>query len=273
MRENRIKKRIDNGEVLVGMGTFSGSTTLVEMMGIAGFDFVFIDTEHAPMFMNRELMNMIIVANSVGMGTIVRVKIKDDWMIRTCFEFGADGVVFPHCRTKEDIEEAVRYAKFPPMGIRGSATDCRSAGYGVYPDFSFPEYVRRSNEDTMVIALAEDPEFFDNIDSILSVKGLGAVSLGPSDLALSMGILDTYNMNIPEVKDRFEMLFAKCREKNIPIVSPIAPPTAEKAQELADKGCRMLICRNDVSHFGNILKNYQKTVYQPLKEYWNNKKK
>lgn len=271
MRENRIKNKLDNGEVLIGMGTFSGSQTLVEMMGIAGFDFVFIDTEHTPMFMNRELQNMIITANSVGMGTIARVKIKDDWMIRTCFEFGADGVVFPHCRCKADVEEAVSYSKFYPMGIRGSATDCRSAGYGVYPDFSFPEYVRRSNKETLVIPLAEDPEFYDNIDEILSVPGIGAVSIGPSDLALSLGILETYNMNIPEVKDRLELLFAKYKEANIPVMSPIAPPTAEKAMELADKGCRLLICRNDVSHFGNILKQYQNTVYKPFKEYWNSK--
>lgn len=271
MRENRIKNKLDNGEVLIGMGTFSGSQTLVEMMGIAGFDFVFIDTEHTPMFMNRELQNMIITANSVGMGTVARVKIKDDWMIRTCFEFGADGVVFPHCRCKPDVEEAVSYSKFYPMGIRGSATDCRSAGYGVYPDFSFPEYVRRSNKETLVIPLAEDPEFYDNIDEILSVPGIGAVSIGSSDLALSLGILETYNMNIPEVKDRLELLFAKCKEANIPVMSPIAPPTAEKAMELADKGCRLLICRNDVSHFGNILKQYQNTVYKPFKEYWNSK--
>ena len=273
MRENILKTRLDNGEVLVGMGTFSGSLTMVEMMGMAGFDFVFIDTEHTPLFIDRELQNVIITANSVGMGTIARVKIKDDWMIRTCFEFGADAVVFPHCRTKADAEEAVSYAKFYPMGIRGSATDCRSAGYGVYSDFNFAEYVKRSNRDTMLIPLAEDPEFYDNIDEILSVPGIDAVSIGPSDLALSLGIMETYNMNIPEVKDRLEMLFAKCKERNIPVVSPIAPPTFEKAQELAEKGCRMLICRNDVNHFGNVLKNYQKTVYQPFKEYWNSKNK
>lgn len=268
MRENMIKQRLDNNEILVGMGTFSGSRTLVEMMGLAGFDFVFVDMEHTPMFPNRELQDMIITANSTGMGVITRVKIKDDWMIRTAFEMGADGVVFPHCRCAADVEEAVKYAKFPPMGIRGSATDCRSAGYGVYPDFSFPEYVRRSNKETLVIPLAEDPEFYDNIDEILAVPGIGAVSVGPSDLALSLGILETYNMSIPEVKDRLELLFAKCKEKNIPVMSPIAPPTAEKAKELADKGVKLMICRNDVSHFGNILKNFQKTVYQPVKEYW-----
>ncbi|MBR2101008.1 MAG: ATP-binding cassette domain-containing protein, partial [Eubacterium sp.] len=66
-----------------------------------------------------------------------------------------------HCRCAADVEEAVCYSKFPPEGIRGSATDCRSAGYGVYPDFSFPDYVRKSNKETLVIPLAEDPEFYD----------------------------------------------------------------------------------------------------------------
>lgn len=268
MHENKIKKLLEGNKAGIGMGVFTGSPAIVEMIGLTGFDFVYIDTEHSPLLVGRELQNLIIISNSVGLGTSVRVKLNDECMIRTAFEMGVDAVVFPHCRTAADLEYAVRSAKFPPYGTRGSATDCRSAGYACEPDFSFPEYVDRCNENSLIIPLAEDPEFFDNIDEILAVPGLSAVALGPSDLALALGVKETYNLNLPEVKERFDMLYAKCKEKNIPIMGPIAPPTAETARALADKGCRLLICRNDITNFRIMLKNYHDTVYKPFKEYW-----
>ena len=184
MRENKMKQILDEGKLAVGMGIFTGSPIVVQMIGYSGFDFVFIDMEHTPVTIDRELQALIIAANESGMGTCVRVKYNDEVLIRTTAEFGADAVVVPHCRTAEDARKMVQAVRFPPYGVRGSATDCRSAGYGCYPDFNFGEYVEKCNRETLIIPLAEDPEFFDNMDEILDVEGLGGVQLGPSDLAL-----------------------------------------------------------------------------------------
>ena len=173
MRENKMKQILDEGKLAVGMGIFTGSPIVVQMIGYSGFDFVFIDMEHTPVTIDRELQALIIAANESGMGTCVRVKYNDEVLIRTTAEFGADAVVVPHCRTAEDARKMVQAVRFPPYGVRGSATDCRSAGYGCYPDFNFGEYVEKCNRETLIIPLAEDPEFFDNMDEILDVEGLG----------------------------------------------------------------------------------------------------
>lgn len=266
MRENKIKNILDSGKIAVGMGIFTGSPIIIQMIGYSGFDFVFIDMEHTPVTIDRELQSLIIAANESGLATCVRVKANDQTLIRTTAEFGADAIVVPHCRTAEDARNMVAAVRFPPFGIRGSATDCRSAGYGCYPDFSFPEYVDKSNKETVVIPLAEDPEFFDNIDEILAVEGLGGIQLGPSDLALGLGIKETYNFDNPAVKSRFTILFEKAKEKGIPLMGPIAPPTFERACEMIENGVRVMTLRNDITNFKMLLKDMRKNVYVPLKE-------
>ena len=268
MRENKMKQILDEGKLAVGMGIFTGSPIVVQMIGYSGFDFVFIDMEHTPVTIDRELQALIIAANESGMGTCVRVKYNDEVLIRTTAEFGADAVVVPHCRTSEDARKMVQAVRFPPYGVRGSATDCRSAGYGCYPDFNFGEYVEKCNRETLIIPLAEDPEFFDNMDEILDVEGLGGVQLGPSDLALGLGIKETYNFDNPQVKSRFERLFKKAKEKGIPLMGPIAPPNLERAIEMAENGVRVMTLRNDVTNFKMLLAGLRKDVYIPLKKHF-----
>ena len=268
MRENKIRKILDSGDIAVGMGIFTGSPIIIQMLGYSGFDFVFIDMEHTPVTIDANLQSLIIAANESGMGTCVRVKYNDEVMIRTAVEFGADAVVVPHCRTAEDARKMVAAAKFPPDGIRGSATDNRAAGYGCYPDFNFAEFVEKSNKETVVIALAEDPEFFDNMDEILAVEGLGGVQLGPSDLALGLGIRETYNFKNPEIKNRFEKLYKRDKEVGMPLMGPIAPPTLECAIDMVNNGIRVMTLRNDVTNFKGLLTGLRKDVYLPLKEHF-----
>ncbi len=214
MRENLIRRKLEEGKTLMGMGVFTGSPVIIEMIGYSGFDFIFLETEHTAVPIATELRNLITAANSAGLGVICRVKYNDEVMIRQAFEFGADAVVVPHCRTAEDVRKMIRAAKFPPLGVRGAASDVRAAHYGCDADFNYQEFLKKTNEDTLCIALAEDPEFFDNMEEILSVPGLSAVSLGPSDLSLALGNPDTYNLDMPEVKVRFEKLYQAAREWN-----------------------------------------------------------
>ena len=62
MRENKMKQILDEGKLAVGMGIFTGSPIVVQMIGYSGFDFVFIDMEHTPVTIDRELQALIIAA-------------------------------------------------------------------------------------------------------------------------------------------------------------------------------------------------------------------
>lgn len=266
MRENIIRKKLAEGKTLMGMGVFTGSPVIVEMMGYSGLDFIFLETEHTPMPIATELRNLIAIANSAGLGVICRVKYNDEVMIRQALEFGADAVVVPHCRTAEDVRRMVRSAKFPPDGVRGAASDVRAAHYGCGPDFNYQQFLKKTNEEVMCIALAEDPEFFENMDEILSVPGLSAVSLGPSDLSLALGNPDTYNLDMPEVRIRFEKLYAAAKARGIPVMGPIAPPTYERLKQMKENGLRLAILRNDITNFRNTLKGIVDNVVTPIRQ-------
>ena len=89
----------------------------------------------------------------------------------------------------------------------------RAAGFG-YQDFDWNKYIQSQNENTLVIPMDEDFEFTDNIDEILSVKGIDAVNFGPIDYAVSRGLKIGYSMG-EEVKEAFKVLVKKAKEKGI----------------------------------------------------------
>lgn len=265
MKENRLKRAIDQGCIVAGMTLYTASPVLVEVLGYCGFDFVFIDTEHSALSVDMRLEHLIRAAEAANISTVVRVKANDEAMIRNAFEAGAQGVIIPHVKSRADVEAAIRSAKFPPRGIRGTAAEVRSACYGV-GKFSWEEYIKYSNQNTMVIPLAEDKEFFDNIDEIIDVDGISAVNFGPSDLGMSLGLPLLYQLDSPIIKECFNKLSTKTRERNIPLMCPVAPPTLEKAKELVEKGVRMLILRNDIFNFQGICQQLINNIIEPLKK-------
>ena len=83
--------------------------------------------------------------------------------IRKVLEWGAEGVVIPHCKTAEMARRCVEAAKFSPMGRQGSESNVRAAGFG-YHNFDWNTYMEQQNRDTMVIPMDEDYEFTDHLD-------------------------------------------------------------------------------------------------------------
>ena len=264
MRINRFRNSLKEGRTLFGMAVYSYSPTLVEVIGHSGFDFIFLDSEHTPLGVDASLEHLVRAADASHTSVILRIKGNDEHLIRNAFEMGVDGIVIPHMKVKADAESAVKSAKFPPLGIRGAAAEVRAANYGA-GDFNWTEYTQQSNEDTVIIGLAEDKEFFENIDDILSVEGLDMINFGPTDLAMSLGLSLLYQMDNPQIQEAFDKLIQKAEGKNIAIMCPAAPPTFEQAQKLIKKGVRAIILRNDIVNFKNICQQYVNEVITPLR--------
>ena len=91
-KKNRIKEMIDNGQIPLGMQCFTGDPALIEIMGLTGFDYVMLDSEHSgndP----RAMETLIRAADSVGLTSFVRVpQATDEASIHRALEAGvADG--------------------------------------------------------------------------------------------------------------------------------------------------------------------------------------
>ena len=259
-----LKKALAEGKPVCGCASMSRSPMIIEMLGYTGFDFVFIDTEHTPISSDQTLENLIRAAEVSGIAPIVRVKENREHYIRNALEAGAKGVVVPHVATREDAENAVKYARFPLRGVRGADPTVRSAKYKC-GDFSWDAFIKQSNEEAMVIPLLEDKEFLENLDEILSVEGLDAVSFGPTDYALSLGLNLLYDFNHPKIVEAFEAVIAGAKKRGLPILSAVNPPTVEQSEKLTDMGVTFQLFNTDISIISGALNALMKDVVSKVK--------
>jgi 2-dehydro-3-deoxyglucarate aldolase/4-hydroxy-2-oxoheptanedioate aldolase len=201
---------IREGKTVVGtMISEFGSPELMKILSSAGFDFVFIDTEHAP-FSLETVNNMVRVGRAVGLTCIVRVPDIEYHLIARTLDAGAHGLMFPRIETREQLELAVRASKFPPWGERG---------YGVrgiiteYQPTTVEENIRFLNDDTVVVAQIEKRSAIENIDNILSVKGVDIALIGPNDLSISLGVPG--QLDHPSMREAIQKVVDACRSRGI----------------------------------------------------------
>jgi 4-hydroxy-2-oxoheptanedioate aldolase len=261
MYENHLKEKMKEGPVY-GIAIYSGSPAMVEVAGNFGLDFAFIDAEHTG-FEVGSLKECILAARCSGISPLVRVTRPDEIQIRKALELGAEGVIIPHVRNRQDAELCVRGARFPqegqPLWRRGYDSNVRSAAYSS-GDFKGTDYIRHSNETELVIPMAEDYEFMDNIEEILSVPGLDAINFGPTDYAMSLCIQKFYDMNEPQVKKALDTLAQHTTSRQLGLMAPANPPTADGIRSLVERGVNMVILGNDMGFVNASLKNLMSQI-------------
>ncbi|MDT8862149.1 aldolase/citrate lyase family protein [Alkalihalobacillus sp. MEB130] len=229
---NPIKQKLINGEQTLGAFIGIYSPSIVEMLGYAGFEFIVIDDEHGT-FNHSELENMIRAAECVGMVPFVRVS-YDSSSIQKALDRGAKGIHVPMVNTKEDAEQIIRKAKFPPVGQRGAAFSTRAARFGKETG---EKYLNDSDRDTLIVVHIETQEAVDNFEDIMSVEGIDVAFLGPTDLSVNLGFPNE-GANHPEIQRIANDLYQKGKNMGIPI-GTIAP-NADVARNEFNKGANYI---------------------------------
>ncbi len=187
MRKNKTKEKLKAGEPVFGFQISFPSPSIVEILGYAGADFVYLDTEHAATS-HESLENMVRAAELSGTTSLVRVpqNVPGAYpgVLLRVLEIGAMGVIVPHVDTTEEAIAIVKSVKCYPEGNRGIER-------GRVTEYSFggpiSEYVKEANEENMIVIMIESVEGVKNLPQILEVGGIDAVQIGAGDLAQSMG--------------------------------------------------------------------------------------
>jgi 4-hydroxy-2-oxoheptanedioate aldolase len=242
-----------------GMTIYTGSPAIIEALGHWGFDFAFIDAEHTAMGIDRDMEKLVMAAQISGVSPLVRVARIDEVEIRKALEMGAEGVIIPHVRTKEEAEICVRGAKFPPNGRRGVDGSVKAARFGAR-GFNWEQFIQESNDNTMVLPMAEDYEFMDNIDTIMDVPGIDAINFGPADFASSKCLKTFYKLDEPVIQAALKEVIEKAKRRNIHVMAPVIPPNAEKLKAAIDMGVDMLIMGNDMLNHNTACANIMDNV-------------
>lgn len=181
--ENRIRAALARGKTVTGMLLFTGSPMIVEMMAAAGVDFVIIDMEHSALDLDR-CAHLIRAADAAGITPLVRVPEVDAALIKKLLNLGALGIAVPHAN-RDKCVAALQAVKYAPEGVRGACPIVRAARYSP-PDWN--EYAAAANQRVMVIPLLEDKESLQHFDDLAAMPGLEVFFVGPTDLAVSLGV-------------------------------------------------------------------------------------
>lgn len=196
-----------NQQVLHGVMITISSSSVSEMLSRCGFDWLWIDMEHAPLSL-KEVQEMVL-ATAQECAALVRVPINSEEWIKRVLDLGAEGIILPHVNTAQEVEYAVNLSLYPPEGSR-SVGLARSSRYGLNP-----HYKEESNENRVLLVQIEDKEGVGNIQNIVKVPGLDGVIIGPYDLSGSYGKLG--QIEDPEVADAIAKVLKACKQANKPV--------------------------------------------------------
>lgn len=183
MIENSIKERIRNGKPAFGVLTNLASTQLTEIFGIAGFDFIMFDMEHSTMS-EETVEGLIRAAKLKGSIPMARVRQNSARAIMGVLDAGCLGVMVPQVETKEEAEEAALSTKYRPHGKRGINWKVVASDWG---NGDPVESIRAANENILTMIQIETIKGVENIEEIVTVKGIDVIVIGPADLSGSMG--------------------------------------------------------------------------------------
>lgn len=193
MPKNRFKARLKAGEAQLGLWCSLGGPTVAEMLATTGFDWITIDTEHAPAEVTDVLPALQALAAYPEVSPIVRPAINDSVLIKRHLDQGAQTLILPYVQTKEEAEQAVAAVRYPPHGIRGVAGLTRASRYGTVKD-----YAAQADAEVCLIVQVETVSAMEQLEDIAGVDGVDGIFFGPSDLSASMGL--TGQPNHPDVK-------------------------------------------------------------------------
>lgn len=200
---SRLSDLLKNGKTAIGSHISLNDSTVTEIMGDVGFDYLWIDTEHTSITLDQ-LQNHLIAARASGVSAIVRVPEVSQVKAKPVLEMGPDGIVFPQVNNYELALEAVAACKYPPVGNRGWGPR-RAMHFGV--DMTAQDYIAKANDDILTILQFEHINAYKDLDRILAIEGLDVVLLGPCDLASSMGHIGDWHH--PEVERVVDDLFER----------------------------------------------------------------
>ncbi|RJR40160.1 MAG: 2,4-dihydroxyhept-2-ene-1,7-dioic acid aldolase [Desulfobacteraceae bacterium] len=182
MLAQKIKEKMKRGEPSLGSWMSMAHPSIAEILAMAGYDWVVIETEHTAIDVS-EVLRLIISIEQRGAVPLVRLAWNDPIQAKAVLDSGAAGVLVPMVNSKADAELAVQMTRYPPLGSRGVGL-ARAQGYGE----NFDAYVKSANDDTLLIVQIEHKEAVANIEEILSVPGIDGTFIGPYDLSMSLGI-------------------------------------------------------------------------------------
>ena len=236
IKTNPVVDKLRNGQPSIGIWISSGAPALAEAEAAVGWDWLLVDAEHSQVGF-ESMVNCFRAIQLGGCVPLVRVPWNDTISIQRALDAGAMGLVIPMVNNQRDAEFAVGNTVFAPGGIR-SFGGSRLAAY------LETDYVSWCADNLAVVPQIETVEAVENLEQIVQVPGITCCYVGPSDLALSMGVSDRSEGS--EHDRTMQHIADVCRANGMP--SGCWADDAEQVNRRLAQGYQFINCGGDTSH-------------------------
>lgn len=234
---NIFKSQLQSGPCQLGFWSTLGGPVSTEIVGLAGFDFIVLDTEHGPADPYTTLLQLQALAGT-GTSPCVRIAANDPVLAKKMLDIGAQTLIVPQVDSADDARRAIACTLFPPAGTRGVSTTARASRFGAVAN-----YHRNAHHEICMIIMIESSAALKALPEIVKVEGVDAVLIGPQDLAADMGFLS--QPGTPEVVQSIESAVGLILEHG---KSPgVAAGNEADAQRWSRRGAKFVTCGSDVS--------------------------
>ncbi|QLG27283.1 aldolase [Halorarum halophilum] len=217
-RENKVRERLESGGNVLGARAETMSPVLVEVYGRLGYDFVWLDFEHAGAspYDSTALDPLVRAAESTDIELLVRVPHGEPPLVHKVLDAGVSTLLVPRVESADQVERAVRAARFEFDGEPGDRGwgGGRPTAWGADAE----NFTERQDEQVLVGAMIESAAAVADVEEILSVPHLGFAFIGANDLSVSLG--HPQETDHPEVVDAIERIESACLDANVPFGAP-----------------------------------------------------
>ena len=207
-----LKSRLAAREVLVGgMVLEYTRPSLMKLYQQAGYDFVYIEYEHA-YFDMAGFADTVVAARDNGLPVVTKTPQLERQEVAKLLECGVVGMQLPRTETREEIETLIDYIKLYPKGSRASATGYGSSDYIKPTDRQ--GWIAGQDAETTLVVHIETRTGYANAEEIVSTPGVDMVYCGPGDTSLEFDHPGDWDH--PDVLGPMERVLDLCLQHGVP---------------------------------------------------------
>lgn len=239
MRPSPIKQALRAGKPSIGTWLSLGSITASRFLARAGFAWLTVDIEHSLVDWETATHMFASIAEG-GCVPLARVPANRHDHIKRVLDNGAHGIVVPMVNTRQEAEDAVSAALYPPKGTRSVGGSVHCLNFNT----TGADYYAHADETLAIILQCEHIMAVKDADAIFSVPGIDAIFVGPNDLAASMRSPEGRAPSAEAMNEALKEILAACKRNKV--AAGIHTFSVEEAKQRIEDGWQFLAINSEL---------------------------
>lgn len=244
MRINRVKQLWREGKPAIGGWLSIPHCLSAEAMAHTGLDWLCVDMQHGCIDYS-DAVPMLTAISTTAVTPLVRVPWNEPSMIMKVLDAGAYGVIVPMVSNRAEAERAVAACRYPPKGMRSNGPN-RAVYYGG------ADYQKHADSEMICAVMIETAEGIEKMDEIISTPGVDAAYIGPTDLALALGLPPVMDNEEPLHVATVNRMLELCKRHKV--AAAIHTGSSKFTQRYIDQGFQMVMLVADRLAMANYVK-------------------